>query len=74
MPIFLKYEALMRLIDSLTVTNWRGSTPQTCIGCWAARGAAGLARGQRTAVRGRTVCCSHTRSGNGPARPPSACA
>jgi len=54
--------------------KWRGSMPRTRSGQWAAQAAAGLARGQRTAGRGRTVCCSHTESGSALARLLSACA
>lgn len=63
------------LTEALTVTmNWRDSSSQMCSEHSAALVAAGLARGQRTAVLDHTAYCSHTESGSGPAGPPSACA
>lgn len=54
------------------MTNWRESSSQMCSKHVAALAAAGLARGRRTAVLGRTACCSHTEFGSGLARLQSA--
>lgn len=69
----LRFQLRTILIEALTVmTNWRESSSQMCSKHVAALAAAGLARGRRTAVLGRTACCSHTEFGSGLARLQSA--